>query len=139
MFDKDAQPICLPNPALDYENVSTVITGWGQNSTDPKDKGHPAILQEGNLKTIPNSKCKKFKWKFWLLAFWITENMICAVNPTEGACHGDSGSPLITLNKNGTYQQIGIASFVDNIIDMTNYKQNIKAQCLLNSPNVFSR
>ena len=31
--------------------------------------------------------------------------MICAVNPKEGFCSGDSGGPLITLGKNGTYQQ----------------------------------
>ena len=85
-----------------------------------------------------------------LMAFWITENMICAVNPKEGACHGDSGGPLITMGKNGTYQQIGVVSFGDNIIDMKNLKfdnitdmknvkPNVTAQCLLESPGVFSR
>ena len=84
------------------------------------------------------------------LAHWITDNMICAVNPDEGNCHGDSGGPLMYLGKNGKYQQIGIVSFGDAIIDIKNLKieditdmkkinQNIKAQCLLKSPGVFSR
>ena len=72
----------------------------------------------------------------------ITENMICAVNPKEGSCKGDSGGPLITLSKNGTYQQIGIVSFgdIDVDIDMKDpAKSKFKGQCLLKSPNVFGR
>ena len=72
----------------------------------------------------------------------ITDNMICAVNPKEGACYGDSGGPLITLGKNGTYQQIGITSWNDLKIDI-NFKDPAKSkvteQCLLKSPSVFSR
>ena len=141
-----AQPICLPDPTQDYDNVSTVVTGWGQNHTDPKDTSVPAILQEGNLTTITNSQCKKAKWASPLLPLMITDKMICALNPKEGICHGDSGGPMITLSKNGTYQQIGISSWNDAIIanlkDIIldpNVKPNVTSQCLLESPNVFSR
>ena len=128
--------------------MPTVITGWGQNSTDPKakDTSLPAILQEGNLTTITKSQCKKAKWRFPLLGLLITDNMICAVNPKEGFCHGDSGGPMMTLNNNGTYQQIGIVSFNDaiianmkDIILNPKVKPNVTSQCLLESPNVFSR
>ena len=56
--------------------------------------------------------------------------MICAVNPKENGCHGDSGGPLITLGQNGTYQQIGIVSWGAG---------KGKFDCPLNYPNVFSR
>ena len=36
IFYPAAQSICLPDPAQDYDNVPTVVTGWGVNSTDPK-------------------------------------------------------------------------------------------------------
>ena len=72
----------------------------------------------------------------------ITDNMICAVNPKEGICHGDSGGPMITLSKNGTYQQIDISSWNDAIIANlkdkilnTNIKRNVTSQCLLSFDN----
>ena len=114
--------------------MTTVITGWGMNSTVPKDPGQLGDLKEGNLKTIPNSECKKFnkKWKPYV----ISENMICAVNPKEGSCKGDSGSPMITLGKNGTYQQIGIASFGGFDKDKNG---TVLSLCSLKSPVVYSR
>ena len=61
------------------------------------------------MTTITNSQCKDFKWKLKMVMdlanMKITDNMICAVNPKEATCRGDSGGPLITLGKNGTYQQ----------------------------------
>ena len=135
----DVKPICLPDPTQDYDNVSTVVTGWGTNTTDPENTSLPSILQEGNLTTIPNSQCQEFKWeneiamKFFNMK--ITDNMICAVNPKEGVCSGDSGGPMITLSKNGTYQQIGIMSWVDQ----NTFFNIIISKCLLKSPNVFSR
>ena len=99
-----AQPICLPDPAQDYVNVSTVVTGWGKTSGDPKDKSSSAILQEGNLTIISNSQCNQ-----WIISkkenLTLTDNMICALNPKESGCEGDSGGPLITLAENGTYEQ----------------------------------
>ena len=127
MFCPVAQPICLPDPAQAYVNVSTVVTGWGRTNGDPKVPRHDAaILQEDNLNTISNSKCEdggceEFKPN-------ITENMICAVNTNEAPCKGDNGGPMITLGKNGTYQQIGIVSFIGSV-----------GICSLESPNVFSR
>ena len=41
-----AQPICLPDPAQDYDNVSTVVTGWGLTNTDPQDQGGALSLVE---------------------------------------------------------------------------------------------
>ena len=111
-----------------------MVTGWGQNSTDPKVAGPLGELQEADLNTIPNSQCKKFNKE---LPYVITDNMICGVNPKEGICYGDSGSPMITLSKNGTYQQIGIASFV--VDDEKDKNGTVLTTCSLESPVVYSR
>ena len=66
----------------------------------------------------------------------ITENMLCAVNKKEIPCKRDSGGPMITLNKNGTYQQIGIASFVDFKKDKNG---TILSLCSMENPIVYSR
>ena len=88
-----------------------------------------AVLQEANLTTISNSQCNKiFNEKN--IDTTLTENMICAVNPTDSSCHGDSGSPLITLSQNGTYQQIGIVSFGEG---------QGENHCPLDLPNIFAR
>ena len=70
----------------------------------------------------------------------ITDNTICGVNPKESVCHGDSGGPMITLSKNGTYQQIGIMSFALQSTNLTDPRQSkVKHGCPLEAPNVFSR
>ena len=66
----------------------------------------------------------------------ITDNMICAVNPKTISCKGDSGGPMITLSKNGTYQQIGIVSFGDVRTDKNG---TLLTVCPLKSPDVYSR
>ena len=43
---------------------------------------------------------------------------------------------MITVNKNGTYQQIGIMSFGD---DKNDVNGTVLSRCVLESPNVFSR
>ena len=150
-----AQPICLPEPGQSYDNVASVVTGWGTTTSDPKDRKLSAILQQANLTTITNSQCKDTKWlKLYsnanktlaeLLKIaskrMVTDNMICAVNPKGGICHGDSGGPLITLDKKGKYVQIGIASWNDAKMqrDTVRNKTIILKQCILENPDVFSR
>ena len=90
-----AQPICLPDPTQDYDNVSTVVTGWGQNHTDPKDTSFTSILQEGNLTTIPNSQCQEFKWENEIAMKFLN----------------------MKITDNIPYHQIGITSFGDTKIE----------------------
>ena len=96
--------ICLPDPTQDYDNVSALVTGWGQNST----YGPPNnILQEKTVTTMTNSQCRSSSHRHDR----ITENMICAQAAGKDACKGDSGGPLAVLGQDGSYSQIGVVSW----------------------------
>ena len=95
----DVRPICLPDPDLDYDNVTAVVTGWGNmNLTGPR----ADVLQEVNVSTITNQECAEY-----LGQRRISSAMICAGAPGKDACKGDSGGPLAVLGSDGRYSQIG--------------------------------
>ena len=97
------QPICLPDPTQDYDNVSAVVTGWGRlNSTGPQSDR----LQEARVNTITNTACARSHGDHK-----ITENMICAGADGRDACWGDSGGPLAVMGPNGEYRQVGVVSW----------------------------
>ena len=97
------QPICLPDPTQDYDNVSAVVTGWGRlNSTGPQSD----TLQEARVNTMTNTACARSHGDHK-----ITENMICAGAAGRDACWGDAGGPLAVMGLNGEYRQIGVVSF----------------------------
>ena len=100
------RPICLPDPAQDYDNVSALVTGWGRTSSSGPQSN---ILQEATVTTMTNSQCRSSSHKHDR----ITENMICAQNGSDGsdACRGDSGGPLAVLGQDGSYSQIGVVSW----------------------------
>ena len=94
------QPICLPDPTLDYDNVTAVLTGWGKITvTGPQ----ADVLQEVNVSTITNQQCGEKHGHHR-----ITPAIICAGAPGKDACKGDSGGPLAVLGPDGRYSQIGI-------------------------------
>ena len=97
------QPICLPEPGQDYDNVSAVVTGWGRlNSTGPQSD----TLQEARVTTMTNKACARSHGDHK-----ITENMICAGAAGRDACWGDSGGPLAVLGQNNSYRQIGVVNW----------------------------
>jgi len=108
-FDDSIQPICLPNPTESYDDNLAEVTGWGRLAAD--NFIPPTILQTVNVTTMTNKKCQElfdkddFQGK-------ITPNMLCAADPGKDSCKGDSGGPLITLNKEKSYySQIGVVSW----------------------------
>ncbi|XP_064480505.1 plasma kallikrein-like isoform X2 [Ornithodoros turicata] len=119
-------PVCLPEPEEDYTNVTCTATGWGltENGGTTAD-----ILQKVDLPILTNDECA--------LAFAehqlnITDDMICAgyKEGGKGTCNGDSGGPIVCEREDGSWVQVGIASWVGGRTD----------QCALpNEPSVFAR
>ena len=103
MFSIVVQPICLPVPGGDYDNVTAVVTGWGRlNSSGPL----ADILQEATVRTLSTEQCRgKYGENR------ISDNMICAQADSRDSCQGDSGGPLAVLGQDGSYSQIGIISW----------------------------
>ena len=101
-------PVCMPDPATDYDAVTALVTGWGTTSSGG---GQPLVLHEVDVTTRsldvvlfiylydalfrPNAKCVIPETMYY--ASEITDNMICAAGDGKDSCQGDSGGPLITL------------------------------------------
>ena len=103
MFSIAVQPICLPEPGQDYDNVSALVTGWGRlNYTGPKSD----TLKEVRVNTVTNSECARSHGDHR-----ISDNMICAGATGRDSCEGDSGGPLAVLGQDGSYRQIGVVSW----------------------------
>ena len=95
------RPICLPDPAQDYNNMTALVTGWGKT----KYKGKQSkILKKAWVTTF---HCKQSNYP----EHRITENMLCAQEAGTDACNGDSGGPLAVEGEDGSYFQIGVISW----------------------------
>jgi len=111
-FTEGTLPICLPCPLEYYDDRNATLSGWGRNNTNTWDI--PVNLLYANVSTITNMECKT-AYKEEGYDYDIPPNQICSTYltpPPKGACHGDSGGPLITLEADGAfYTQIGIVSW----------------------------
>ena len=121
-FDDSTRPICLPDPTKSYDDNPAEVTGWG--SVDVTNLISPENLQTLNVTTMNNKECQDMFNNlpqsvidefFAGTVNPITTNMLCAQHSTDAAKQpykGDSGGPLITLNKEGShYHQIGVVSW----------------------------
>ncbi|KAL6265054.1 hypothetical protein P5V15_005145 [Pogonomyrmex californicus] len=110
-YNKLVQPISVAKTNSVLTGDPCFLTGWGRLEFMGK---VPDKLQKVNLKVYSQLKCK--------VTFWnVGESHICAFSQYgQGACHGDSGSPLVA---NGI--QIGLASFV--------------RPCAVGYPDVYTR
>ncbi|XP_020299071.1 chymotrypsin-2-like [Pseudomyrmex gracilis] len=97
-YNEIVKPIDLASTNSVEDGHPCLLTGWGTLEFMGK---VPNELQKLDLKVYSQTKCKR--------TFVNLKNShICAFSQYgEGACHGDSGSPLVA---DGV--QIGIASFV---------------------------
>lgn len=120
-WSKIARPVCLPHVGTSYDNIEATVTGWGKI----KSRGtHASILQEVDVQTMDNSACVKPKTVY--KTEQITDNMICAAQPTKDSCQGDSGGPLIAKEEIGYYSQIGVVSWGNGC-------------ALKNAPGIYAR
>ncbi|XP_044266148.1 transmembrane protease serine 2-like [Tribolium madens] len=90
-------------PLLQAHKVRAI--GWGQTSDESAQ--YSDVLQYVYVAPITNDNCKE------VYGSQITDNMVCVEgNYNEGACHGDTGSPLIDIFNIYYTVHVGIASFV---------------------------
>ncbi|KAA0188498.1 hypothetical protein HAZT_HAZT009107 [Hyalella azteca] len=100
-------PVCLPSSAkLKYGNEEAIATGWGATSTGGDTTN---TLQEVKVSVFSRKDCLN---RTAFEPIRITRKMLCAAGlDGQGTCHGDSGGPLIYLDQEQNYDQIGITSF----------------------------
>lgn len=92
-------PICLPDPAQDYDDVKALAILQSAEQ-------YPDIPRV-NVTTLTNQQCRE---EHGLNN--ITENMICAGE--GGGREGEGGGPLAVLGQDGRYSQIGLQSWNEN-------------------------
>ncbi|KAK2713943.1 venom protease-like [Artemia franciscana] len=104
-FTEKIRPICLPH--IDYGKTedlrgrTAVVVGYGKPKFTEPATGR---LKEIKLPVVSLSECQLFYHSR------IDDNVICAGKGHKAVCHGDSGGPLMTLEK-GRYFLAGVVSY----------------------------
>merc|ERR1711970_1673923 len=103
-FSANVAPACLPDPSVNYAGKDALLTGWGK--TAYFNGQQPQILQKLVLPIATHAACS---------AKWGTQvnekTQVCSAgHPTKGTFEGDSGGPMVALNK-GSYDLVGAVSF----------------------------
>ncbi|XP_033346598.1 chymotrypsin-1-like [Bombus vosnesenskii] len=110
-FNNLVKSIKLASGSNTYEGSNCILSGWGTTRLGGKS---PNNLQYINLLVESQSKCKQAHWR-------VQSSHICTYTKVgEGACHGDSGGPLIHDDV-----QIGVVSFGQ--------------PCAVGKPDVYTR
>jgi hypothetical protein len=78
-----------------------VVSGWGQTASSGDISNR--LLQTVNH-IISDAKCEQLAGRI------NTETTICALDPVNSSCNGDSGGPF-TISRNGELYSAGIVSF----------------------------
>ena len=91
------------------------VLGWG--TTDTSENILPNTLQAGTVVAIAdNNECvARGPDNDYSYEGEITEDMLCAIEAGQGACHGDSGGPLI-LPAGSTVLANGVVGSLSNIL-----------------------
>ncbi|XP_035773782.1 serine protease 7-like [Anopheles albimanus] len=94
-FSDFVQPICLPTPDFrsSLTNETLSVAGFGRTLKGKRS----AIKQKVAIKVYDHDRCRKL---FATKMAVITTNQICAGGEfAKDSCHGDSGGPLMKLQK----------------------------------------
>jgi len=106
-------PLCLPtqNEALPKAGTDVQIIGWG-NTKAPSSEPSPTLKQVA-LPLMSTEECKARNPRNPV--FDETAHLCVGLEQGgKGACHGDSGSSASVQLSDGSWHQIGIASYVQN-------------------------
>ncbi|XP_016083477.1 mannan-binding lectin serine protease 1 isoform X2 [Ornithorhynchus anatinus] len=89
-------PICLPD-GPQQEGTMVLVSGWGKQFLH----NLPVSLMEIEVPIVDHNTCQE---AYATLQRKVSEDMICAGEKEGGkdACSGDSGGPMVTLNKQRT-------------------------------------
>ncbi|EFX82221.1 hypothetical protein DAPPUDRAFT_195659 [Daphnia pulex] len=110
-FTQYIRPVCLlanPNEPS-YVGEYVTVTGWGRTSDGSTSSSQ--VLHKVTVPVISNAQCQSY------YSVPITESMMCTsggvihIENSKGICGGDNGGPLNFKQPDGTWKQIGIASF----------------------------
>ncbi|KAA0203615.1 typsin-like serine protease [Hyalella azteca] len=106
-FNRFIQPICLPPTNFGSSEVSVnqtvVAVGWGDTVTgDASD-----VLKEVRLNIAEPSVCKRV----YSSNFQLNGAHMCIGGGLEDTCFGDSGGPVMKLNKDQRSYVLAITSF----------------------------
>ncbi|XP_058797510.1 chymotrypsin-1-like [Phymastichus coffea] len=98
-FNDKVQPVTLATMKDgSYENVTATLPGWGRTSYG--DHSHK-YLRYITVRVLAHAECRR--------AWTYADKHICtSTREKQGACYGDSGSPLVVGNI-----QIGVTSTAD--------------------------
>jgi len=112
--------LCLPSPDEELDEVyEPYVVGWGL--TDVENGILPNVLQELELRIVPNDNCTEAYREILrqegnetlASTFSILESHICAEGLSFGkdSCNGDSGGPVMSLNLQFQHVARGVVSF----------------------------
>jgi hypothetical protein len=99
------QPIRLRYIEEDLTSKFLCFSGWGETSDDSSTVNPNLIFVY--LKVIANTECADVYDSIF------TPTKICTSNIEDmNTCNGDNGGPLVHLEKDGVYTQVGIGTFL---------------------------
>lgn len=93
-FSDFIKPICLP-PSSGVSIASTptyLVAGWGATEKNTRSN----ILRKTSLKEVDLNTCAA---KYKMEKLFIMSNQLCAQADARDTCQGDSGAPLMGINK----------------------------------------
>nr|ATU82466.1 venom S1 protease with CUB domain 1 [Lethocerus distinctifemur] len=104
-FNSLVGPVCLQSSPMDISGQYVKIIGWGLTQAG----GSPSrSLQKVNVRTLHPASCHD------VYRYVSADNptQICTYGRMKGACHGDSGGPVVMHDpKTNRYVQVGLVSF----------------------------
>lgn len=97
IFSSNIQPICLPNPRTRYEGKPAVVAGWGGFRKGSRRQSRKLQKVSQTVHGVVRGRNP----------FITTERESHSNGTPMDPCGGDSGGPLMWMDKNGRYRIIG--------------------------------